>query len=47
MKQKRLETKEMTQKINVLKHQIDNLKGKLDKKEEERKMQANFAKNDI
>ena len=40
MKEKRIETKELTHKINFTKGKIDKLKEKLDKKEEERKMQA-------
>jgi len=39
MKQKRIQTKVLTGKINVLKKQIDTLKDKLDKKEEERKLE--------
>jgi len=38
MKEKRVQTKNMTQQINFLKAKIDNLKEKLDKKEDERKI---------
>ena len=38
MKSKRVSTKDLTQKINATKHEIDRLKIKLDKKEEERKL---------
>lgn len=39
MKEKRTQTKDLTQKINRVKNLIDKLKEKLDKKEEERKLQ--------
>ena len=38
MKKLKVATKEITQKINFAKNEIDKLKAKLDKKEEERKM---------
>ena len=40
MKDKRIESKELTSKINSLKRNIDSTKEKLDKKEEERKLEA-------
>ena len=40
MKEKRIESKELTSKINSLKRNIDSTKEKLDKKEEERKLEA-------
>ena len=39
--------KELTGKINACKGMIDQLKGKLDKKEEERKLQSKAMKNDL
>jgi len=39
IKRKRVETKNITQKINFAKQEIDKLKNKLEKKEEERKLQ--------
>ena len=46
MKQKRVQTKNITQKINTLKKQIDILKEKLDRKEEERKLEARVKNNE-
>jgi hypothetical protein len=40
VKEKRIESKELTSKINSLKRNIDSTKEKLDKKEEERKLEA-------
>lgn len=40
MKDKRMESKDLTSKINSLKRNIDSTKEKLDKKEEERKLEA-------
>lgn len=46
IKEKRVKTKFITQKINTLKKQIDTLKEKLDKKEEERKLEARVKNNE-
>ena len=46
IKTKRVASKELTTKINALKKEIDSLKSKLDKKEEERKL-SNGQKNQI
>lgn len=47
MKDKRDDVKDLTQKINSTKQEIDKLKIRLDKKEEERKMQSKALKNDL
>lgn len=44
IKQKRVVTKELTQKINAIKGEIDKLQGKLEKKEEERKLNNRAAR---
>jgi len=46
IKEKRVQTKFVTQKINTLKKQIDTLKERLDKKEEERKLEARVKNNE-
>lgn len=47
MKDKRVFVKDVTQKINATKGEIDRLKVKLDKKEEERKLHNKAMKNDM
>jgi len=47
MKDKRVLVKDVTQKINSCKGDIDRLKVKLDKKEEERKLHSKAMKNDL
>lgn len=46
MKTKRNSTKTLTSRINVLKKQIDTLKDKLDKKEDERKLEQRVKNNE-
>ena len=47
MKEKREQIKELTFKINMRKKEIDSIQGKLDKKEDERKLMARTHKNEI
>ena len=47
MKEKRVTVKVVTAKINATKGEIDKLKVKLDKKEEERKLQNRAMKNEL
>lgn len=47
MKEKRLQTKELTQHINAVKRSMDLLNNKLEKKEEERKMQSKALRNEM
>ena len=47
MRQKRLQTKDLTQHINAVKRSMDTLNNKLEKKEEERKMQSKALRNEM
>ena len=47
MKTKRTTIKDITQTINLTKGEIDKLKSRLDKKEEERKMQSKAQRNEM
>jgi hypothetical protein len=47
IKHKRVVTKDLTQKINLIKTKIDSLQTKIDKKEEERKLNNKAARNQM